>query len=146
MPPKKETHCSLIKQSWHAIARMYNTEGLKHDLTTTIGFILLQIDSKEGIASTSIGPAIGMEPTSLSRTLNQMEERGLIIRKKDKKDARKVMINLTEKGKLKRDISKKVVKTFNEEIANKIGSKKLETFKEVIEEINSIADKRKNGN
>jgi DNA-binding MarR family transcriptional regulator len=143
MPPKKETHCSLIKQSWHAIARMYNTEGLKHDLTTTIGFILLQIDNKDGIASTSIGPAIGMEPTSLSRTLNQMEERGLIIRKKDKKDARKVMINLTEKGKQKRDISKKVVKTFNEEIANKIGAKKLETFKQVIEEINQIADKRK---
>ena len=113
---KKETNCSLIKQSWHSIARMYNMEGLKHDLTTTIGFILLQIDSKDGIPSTSIGPAIGMEATSLSRTLNQMEEKGLIIRKKDKSDARKVIINLTEKGKQKRDISKKVVKTFNEEI------------------------------
>jgi DNA-binding MarR family transcriptional regulator len=143
MPPKKETHCSLIKQSWHAIARMYNLEGLKHDLTTTIGFILLQIDAKEGVPSTSIGPSIGMEPTSLSRTIAQMEEKGLIIRKKDKKDARKVMIVLTEKGKLKRDISKKVVKTFNEEIANKIGSKKLDVFKEVIGEINLIADKRK---
>ena len=144
--PKKETHCSLIKQSWHAISRMYNMEGLQHDLTTTIGFILLQIDSKDGIASTSIGPAIGMNATSLSRTLNQMEEKGLITRKKDKKDARKVMIVLTEKGKQKRDVSKKVVKVFNEDIANKINPKKLETFKQVIEEISQIADKRKGTN
>lgn len=143
MPPKKETNCSRIKQSWHAISRMYNNEAIKHDLTTTIGFILLQIDQKEGIPSTSIGPAIGMEPTSLTRTLNQMEEKGLIQRRKDKSDARKVMIMLTEKGRVKRDISKKAVNAFNEEVAKKIGPAKLKIFSQVINEINTIADKRK---
>ena len=142
MPPKKETYCSRVKQSWHAISRMYNTEAIRHDLTTTVGFILLQIDSKEGIPSTKIGPSIGMEPTSLTRTLNQMEQKGLIVRKKDKSDARKVMIQLTEKGKLKRDISKKAVKAFNEELEKKIGASKLKVFNNVIEKINSIAADR----
>lgn len=146
MANKKETNCSIIKQSWHAIARMYNNEAVKHDLTTTIGFILLQIDNKDGVPSTSIGPAIGMEPTSLTRTINQMEEKGLIIRKRDKKDARKVMIVLTDKGKLKREISKKAVKIFNEEVEKKIGPSKLKIFTQVINEINSIADKRKGTN
>ena len=139
----KDTNCAQIKQSWHAIARMYNNEAIKHDLTTTIGFILLQINQKEGVPSTSIGPAIGMEPTSLTRTLNQMEEKGLIQRKKVKADARKVMIVLTEKGKLKRDISRRAVKAFNEEVAKKIGPSKLKIFSQVINEINIIADKRK---
>jgi DNA-binding MarR family transcriptional regulator len=143
MASRKETNCSIIKQSWHAISRMYNNEAVKHDLTTTIGFILLQIDHKDGVPSTSIGPSIGMEPTSLTRTINQMEEKGLIIRKRDKADARKVMIVLTEKGKTKREISKKAVKSFNEEVAKKIGSSKLAVFSEVMNEINSIADKRK---
>lgn len=146
MSSRNETNCGRIKQSWHAIARMYNNEAIKHDLTTTIGFILLQINHKEGVPSTSIGPAIGMEPTSLTRTLNQMEEKGLIVRRKDKADARKVMIVLTEKGKIKRDISKKAVKSFNEEVAKKIGPSKLKIFSEVINEINIIADKRKGTN
>ncbi|MCX6310649.1 MAG: MarR family winged helix-turn-helix transcriptional regulator [Bacteroidetes bacterium] len=143
MTSKKETNCSRIKQSWHAIARMYNNEAIKHNLTTTIGFVLLQIDHKDGVASTSIGPSIGMEPTSLTRTINQMEEKGLIVRKRDKKDARRVMIVLTEKGKAKREISKKAVKTFNEQIEKKIGTAKLKIFCDVINEINSIADTRK---
>ncbi|CAN5324891.1 MarR family transcriptional regulator [soil metagenome] len=143
MPKKKETNCSRIKQSWHAISRMYNNEAIKHDLTTTIGFILLQIDQKEGVPSTSIGPAIGMEPTSLTRTLNIMQDKGLITRKKDKGDARKVMIVLTEKGKSKREISKRAVNAFNEEVSKKIGPNKLKIFSKVIEEINQIADKRK---
>jgi MarR family transcriptional regulator, organic hydroperoxide resistance regulator len=142
MPPKKETYCSRVKQSWHAISRMYNAEAIRHDLTTTIGFILLQIDSKEGIPSTSIGPAIGMEPTSLVRTLNQMEDRGLISRKRDRKDARKVMIQLTTKGKVKRDISRKAVKAFNEEIDKRIPAAKLKTFNEVIAMINQIAEEK----
>lgn len=142
MPPKKEkkeTYCGRVKQSWHAISRMYNNEAIRHELTTTVGFILLQINDKNGVPSTSIGPAIGMEPTSLTRTLNQMEQKGLIVRKKDKSDARRVMIRLTEKGKLKRDISRKAVKAFNEEVEKTIGAGKLKIFSEVIEKINSIA-------
>lgn len=139
----KETYCSRVKQSWHAISRMYNTEATRHELTTTVGFILLQINNRNGVPSTSIGPSLGMEPTSLTRTLNQMEEKGLIVRTRDKTDARRVLIRLTPKGKLKRDISRKAVKTFNEEIEKSIGGAKLKVFNEVIEKINSIAAVRK---
>jgi MarR family transcriptional regulator, organic hydroperoxide resistance regulator len=139
MPSTRDTYCARVKQSWHSIARMYNNEAIKHELTTTIGFILLQIDKKEGIPSTSIGPLIGMESTSLVRTLSQMEAKGLITRKKDKADARKVMIQLTQKGKLKRDISRKTVKAFNAAIEKKLGKTKLNAFNEVIGHINAIA-------
>ncbi|MGB5928950.1 MAG: MarR family transcriptional regulator, partial [Cyclobacteriaceae bacterium] len=37
-----------IKAAWHAIARMYNQQAVKHDITTSIGFVLLNIDSSEG--------------------------------------------------------------------------------------------------
>ncbi|HTF03120.1 MAG TPA: MarR family transcriptional regulator [Bacteroidia bacterium] len=140
--PHKDTYCSRIKQSWQAISRMYNAEGDKHDLTTTYGFILLQINSPEGIPSTSIGPAMGMEATSLVRTLGVMEKKGWIKRKKDPKDARRVMIVLTAKGKQKRDVSRLVVQTFNANVEKKVGKQKLKVFAEVLETINSIAGSR----
>lgn len=135
----KETYCSRIKQSWHAVSRMYNAEGVRHDLTTTLGFILLNINKPEGIPSTAIGPALGMEATSLVRTLDSMEKKGWIKRKRDPKDARRVMITLTAKGKQKRDISRLAVQTFNQNIEKKIGKEKLRVFIEVLAQINEIA-------
>ena len=138
----KDTYCSRIKQSWHSISRMYNSEGDKHNLTTTLGFILLQINTPEGIPSTSIGPALGMEATSLVRTLSLLEKKGWIKRKKDAKDARKVMIVLTAKGKQKRDVSRLAVQAFNESVEKKISKAKLKVFTEVLEQINAIAVER----
>ncbi len=137
-----ETYCSRVKHSWHSISRMYNFEGDKHELTTTLGFILLQINSPLGIPSTSIGPALGMEATSLVRTLGMMEEKGWIKRKKDATDARKVMIVLTAKGKQKRDISRKAVQAFNSTIEKTIGKQKLKVFAEVLEKINAISGEK----
>jgi DNA-binding MarR family transcriptional regulator len=121
---------------------MYNAEGDKHELTTTLGFILLNINDPDGVPSTTIGPALGMEPTSLVRTLGTMEQKGWIKRKKDPKDARKVLISLTAKGKQKRDVSKLAVQTFNQTIEKRIGKEKLRVFTEVLEEINAIAGDR----
>lgn len=136
---QKETYCSRIKQSWHSISRMYNAEGMDHDLTTTLGFILLHINRPEGVPSTAIGPALGMEATSLVRTLGAMEEKGWIKRKKDPADARRVMITLTAKGKQKRDLSKIAVQAFNQTVEKRIGKARLKVFTEVLDEINLIA-------
>jgi DNA-binding MarR family transcriptional regulator len=144
--PRKETTCSRIKQSWHAISRMYNNEAVNHELTTTTGFILLNIDSNEGTPSTQIGPLLGMEATSLTRTMNQLEEKGIIKRKKDKQDARVVRMMLTEKGKKKKEISKKTVKDFNKLISEKYTEEELTTFHEMLEEITGIAIETKFNN
>ena len=80
---KKETTCSRIKQGWLAISRMYNNEAINHELTTTTGFVLLNIDSKTGTPSTQIGPLLGMEATSLSRTIKLLEERGIVEKQKE---------------------------------------------------------------
>lgn len=143
---KRETTCSRIKQSWLAISRMYNYEAVKHDLTTTTGFILLNIDSHEGTPSTQIGPLLGMEATSLTRTFKQLEERGIIKRKKDKIDARVVRMTLTEKGKKKKEISKKTVKDFNKIIEEKYTPEQLELFHEMLEDITAIAIETKFNN
>ena len=71
-----------IRHSWHKISRMYNQIAAKYDLTMSMGFILLIID-KEGTPSTQLGPRMGMEPTSLSRTLKTMEDKNLIYRQTD---------------------------------------------------------------
>ena len=67
-----------LRATWQAVARMYNEEAKKFGATMAVGFTLLSIDPKTGTPSTSLGPKMGMEATSLSRILKSMEEKGLI--------------------------------------------------------------------
>jgi DNA-binding MarR family transcriptional regulator len=139
MKPYK-TVCFHIKTTWHAISRMYNEQAAKYGYTASIGYVLLYIDTVEGTPATKIGPMIGMEPRSLTRMLKSLEENELIRRVQDQKDKRLVKIFLTEKGKEKKEMAKKVVRRFNQVVREEIPEEQLKVFFEVAEKINSIIE------
>ncbi|MCZ2443484.1 MAG: MarR family transcriptional regulator, partial [Flavobacteriales bacterium] len=125
---------------WHSINRMYNQRGVEYDLTTSTGFVLLNIDSQNGIPATKIAPLLGMEPRSLSRMLKTLEEKGLIYRQSDNKDKRLVRIFLTEDGKEKKDIAKQTVKQFNHVVQQAVSKDKLSNFFDVIADLQRIIE------
>lgn len=131
-----------IKLAWHAISRMYNAEGSKYGLTASVGFILINIDPEEGTPATKIAPQFGLEPRSITRTLKSMEADGLIYRKQSETDKRFVRIFLTDKGKEKREIARRVIKKFNLMIYENIEAEKLATFFEVINRIYQLVEER----
>ena len=132
-----------LRATWQAVTKMYNEEASKFDSTMATGFALLSIDPEEGTPSTALGPRMGMEATSLSRTLKSMEERGLIKRKPNPADGRGVLIHLTEFGREKRDYSKDRVLRFNESIRENISDEKIKNFFEVIHVINDLIQNKK---
>lgn len=136
----EETIDFNIRSTWHKIARMYNLQAAEHGVSMATGMVLLNIDLKEGTPSTSLGPKMGMESRSLTRTLKNLEDDKVIFRKPDKHDKRKVRIFLTELGKEKRDISREKVIQFNEHLRNNIKDKDLDKFFEVMENINELID------
>lgn len=129
----------VIRHLWHKFSRLYNKKANEYGVTMSVGFILLNID-KDGTPSTQLGPKMGMEPTSLSRTLKTMEDKGFIRRGPDKNDKRKVLIFLTELGIEKRKIAKEVVLNFNKKLMNNIPKGKLKTFFEVVEKLDATVD------
>nr|WKN39429.1 MarR family transcriptional regulator [Tunicatimonas sp. TK19036] len=133
-----------IKTAWHAIYRMYNQKAMKDDFTTSIGYVLLNIDSKEGTPATKIAPLIGLESRSLTRMLKNMEEKGLIVKQPDPNDRRSVRIILTELGRQKKEISRKTVLDFNNMVREIVPEHKLDIFFEVINKINTIVDEELN--
>ena len=140
---KDKTIDYILRATWQAVSRMYNEEASKYGATMSTGFALLSIDREKGTPSTTLGPKMGMEATSLTRTLKSMEEKGLITRKKNPADGRGVLLYLTEFGKEKRELSKNTVLKFNEVIKEHVSEEKLQHFMEVSEIINElIADKQ----
>lgn len=137
---REETVDYNIKTAWHAINRMYNQEAIKNEITTSIGFVLLNINSKEGTPATKIAPLIGLESRSLVRMLKSMEEKGLICRKADPSDKRLVRIFLTPQGLQKKELSRKTVMAFNERVRDLIQGDDLQVFFKVIQQINQIVE------
>jgi DNA-binding MarR family transcriptional regulator len=56
------------------------------------------IGTKGEIMSSTIGDCIGMDKSSLSRMVDDLEKKGMVLRKTDSEDRRKVLISLTDKG------------------------------------------------
>lgn len=128
-----------VRQTWHKLSRMYNQKANSYGHSMSVGFILLHID-KEGTPSTQLGPRMGMEPTSLSRTLKTMEEKGFIRREEDKVDKRVVRIFLTEEGLKARYLSRSVIFDFNNKVESRISKEHFEIFQSVIQEVQRLVD------
>ncbi|SDS65480.1 DNA-binding transcriptional regulator, MarR family [Formosa sp. Hel1_31_208] len=135
---KDKTIDYVLRTTWLAVNKMYNEEASQFDTTMATGFALLSIDPENGTPSTSLGPKMGMEATSLSRTLKSMEEKGLIERKPNPEDGRGVLIYLTEFGREKRAYSREKVLTFNETIKDNVSGEELLSFYKVAEVINNM--------
>ena len=140
---KEKTIDYILRATWQSVSRMYNEEASKFEGSMAIGFALLSIDKEKGTPSTKISAKMGMEPTSLTRTLKTLEEKGLIIRKKNPEDGRGVLIFLTDFGKKMRAQSKETVIKFNETIKENIHEEKLQSFMEVSEMINELIMEKK---
>ncbi|THV59616.1 MarR family transcriptional regulator [Flagellimonas alvinocaridis] len=132
-----------LRATWQAVSKMYNEEAKNYGLTMAIGFTLLSIDPKKGTPSTALGPKMGMEATSLSRILKNIEGKGYIQRKPNPNDGRGVLIHLTALGLEKREESKSVVLRFNEVVKEHVEEEDLQSFFKIVEVINKLISDKK---
>ncbi len=140
---KEKTIYYILRSTWMSVTKMYNEEAGKKGSTMATGFALISIDPEVGTPSTALGPKMGMEATSLSRTLNSMEEKGLIERRKNPVDGRGVLIHLTPFGIEMRDFSKSAVLGFDEAVKKNVTAEELQTFRKVANTINELINSKK---
>ncbi|MFC6861054.1 MarR family winged helix-turn-helix transcriptional regulator [Zunongwangia atlantica] len=140
---KEKTIDYVLRATWMAVSKMYNEEAGKAGSTMATGFALLSIDPEKGTPSTSLGPKMGMEATSLSRILKAMEDKGLIVRKRNPEDGRSVLIYLTKYGLEMRNFSKGVVLRFDDAVKENVSEEDLKTFIEVANTITELIANKK---
>lgn len=128
-----------LRWLWQKIIRIYNQEASKFGGTMSVGYVLLNID-KAGTPSTKLGPKMGMESRSLTRSLKAMEDNGLIFKTQAENDGRLVLIHLTDDGKKYRDTAREVVLKLNEYVHENIDPEQLKVFFAVSKQINELLD------
>ncbi|MCD6544825.1 MAG: MarR family transcriptional regulator [Flavobacteriaceae bacterium] len=137
---REKTIDHALRATWKAVTKLYNEEAGKHESTMAMAMALLYIDHENGTPSTSLGPSMGMEATSLSRILKNLENKGMIYRERNPNDGRSVFLKLTKSGRKMRDISRESVLNFNEIIKKNISEEKINNFFEVTDTIKRLID------
>ena len=132
-----------IRKTWFNITKMYNRTATDYTASTSLAMIVLNIDMTEGTPSTQLGPNMGMESTSLSRSLNKLEKSGYITRKPDPKDKRKSIIHLTKSGLAGREVAKEIVLDFNNKVFSHFNKSEMDTFFNILKKINHIINNKK---
>jgi len=139
----EETIDYNLRKTWYNISKMYNRTANEYMGSMSLGMIVLNIDIIDGTPSTRLGPRMGMEATSLSRSLNKLESLSVIKRKADPKDKRRSIIYLTKLGKNWRKIAKDVVIDFNKSIQSHFNKEEMDIFFEILKKINKIVDDKR---
>lgn len=140
---KEQTIDYTLRTTWQAVSRLYNEQAANYEGSMAIGFALLSIDKDKGTAATEIAARMGMEISSLTRTLKTLTEKGLITKHKNPSDGRGVLYALTDLGREKRELSKNTVRQFNEVVKNAVSPEKLAEFFAVADCINQLITDKK---
>ena len=104
-PPDK-SFGFLIRELHRAINRELAIEIAPSNLTTAQWFFLRSLWVEDGVFQRELSRSVGLtEPTTVA-ALKVMERDGLIQRRRDTRDTRKVIVKLTRKG---RSLEKKLL-------------------------------------
>jgi DNA-binding MarR family transcriptional regulator len=133
-----ETIDYLLKIIWQNMANRYNQLVADFGITQSIGYVLINIDEKEGTTVSQVAALLGLKSTSLSRMLSQLEKMDLIYRQSNEGDKRSVKIYLTDLGKQKRQLARGVVKQFNAYLNEHLSDKEKLQLTKTLKKINEL--------
>src|ERR1700744_2133773 len=134
----QETIDYFLKIVWQTVANRYNQLVTEFGITQSIGYLLINIDEKEGTTVSQAAGLLGLKSTSLSRMLRQLEEMGLIYRESNAGDKRSVKIYLTDLGKEKRHLARGLVRQFNNYLNQHIKESDKENLVRILKKINKL--------
>jgi len=134
----QETIDYFLKVVWQTMANRYNQLVVEFGITQSIGYLLINVDEKEGTTVSQAASLLGLKSTSLSRMLTQLEKMGLIYREMNKGDKRSVKIYLTELGIEKRRLARGVVKQFNNYLNEHISEQDKKYLINTLKKLNQL--------
>lgn len=120
------------------MANRYNQLVTEFGFTQSIGYLLINIDEKEGTTVSQAAALLGLKSTSLSRMLSQLETTGLIYRESNEGDKRSVKIYLTTLGKEKRHQARVIVRQFNNYLDANISEADKQHLIETLKKLNKL--------
>jgi MarR family transcriptional regulator, organic hydroperoxide resistance regulator len=94
----KDSTGFLVRSLHQSFNRNLAQKITSEDLTTAQWYFLRALWEKEGVAQKELSRSVGLTESTTVAALKILEKKGLIKRKRDVKDTRRINVSLTSKG------------------------------------------------
>lgn len=101
--------CFALYRASHSVVRAYKSELDQLGLTYPQYLVMLalwQENKPQGVGQ--LGDLLGLDSGTLTPVLRRLEQRGLVVRRRDEHDERRRLIGLTDDGRDLRALAEKV--------------------------------------
>lgn len=96
--PEEQPYGPLLGHCAHLSKERLRSRMARFDLTPTQTHVLLYLTENGPSAQSMLAEDMKVKAPTANGILDRMEEKGLVVRSVDEKDARRRLIRLTEKG------------------------------------------------
>ncbi|MEQ7873029.1 MarR family transcriptional regulator [Sphingomonas sp. ASV193] len=87
-----------ISETAHALRRLYGRRAQEHGITRAQWGVLKNLALSPGLKQVELAERLDVEPITLCRMVDRMEESGLVARQRDPADRRAWRLALTDKA------------------------------------------------
>lgn len=120
---RKLSHC--LQQLFHG-----------HDVTPEQWSLLVCLDSEDGISHKDLAIRTEKDPANLTRLVDQLERKALVLRIANPADRRSLLLQVTDKGRAAAHALAPIEAAFVETILKDITPEEIEVFKIFMSKIN----------
>ena len=96
---------------------------------------LLALYDRDGQTPTELSRVVGIEPGTMTKTLQRMERDGLVERRADPVDRRSARIHLTERSRRMEPTLKAAATRINERVTRELSARQLSSFMVTLQEL-----------
>lgn len=133
MEKQKSKYCNCLCHSANVLARnmtkMMDEELSSLNLTSSYAYLLLEVAGEEGINPKVISQSLELTPSTVTRLIEKLENRGLLARKQI---GRNTAVSLTSEGEEFMPKLADCIERFNNRYRSSIGESKIDQLTENI--------------
>ena len=119
----------------NAVTKLFLDNG--YDITHAQWLILMMLWMKDGCRQKELTEIMFKEKTTITRLIDNLEKKGLLLRVPDLADKRNKFVYLTNSGKELKGKLTPLVAEFNKKLSYGLGDDELEELKKVLTKIHS---------
>lgn len=130
----------LISNTGRKLSQCLQQLFHSHDVTPEQWTLLVCLDTEDGISHKDLAIRTEKDPANLTRLVDQLERKELVLRIANPADRRSLLLQVTEKGRVAAHALAPIEATLNENIVKGITTEEMEAFKIFMSKVNKNAD------